>query len=218
VAKLILESTNRLREQEGRVELKQERQLESTAGDYAEHLARTDKLSHEADGSDPRERAIKHGYSPCIVAENIAYQFSSAGFQNADLAREFMESWRKSPGHLKNLLDPDILEAGMAVARSSQSGKYYAVQVFGRPSTAAIKFAVVNESGTKIEYRVGEERLTLQPRVTRTHEACVASRLSFSWPEGSGNAETFEPARGDRFIVGKVQGKFRVRRQRVTNR
>ena len=134
VTRLIMEGTNRFRKQEGQGEVKSQPQLVSTARDFALVMARTDKLSHEADGSDPRERAKKHDYAPCIVAENIAYEYSSAGFDSDDLARRFIESWKKSPGHRKNLLDPDLLEAGMAVAQSKESGKYYAVQVFGRPS------------------------------------------------------------------------------------
>jgi uncharacterized protein YkwD len=213
VTRLIMEGTNRFRKQEGRGELKSQPQLVATARDFADVLARTDKLSHEADGSDPSERAKKHDYAPCIVAENIAYEYSSAGFESNDLARRFMESWKKSPGHRKNMLDPDLLEAGMAVAQSKESGKYYAVQVFGRPKSAAIEFSVVNESDAKIEYRLGEENLALEPRFTRTHERCAASELKFAWTPAEGKPGSFQPVQGDRFIVTRKQGKFRVSRQ-----
>jgi uncharacterized protein YkwD len=213
VTRLIMEGTNQFRKQEGRGELKSQPQLVATARDFADVLARTDKLSHEADGSDPRERAKKHNYDPCIVAENIAYEYSSAGFESADLARRFMESWQKSPGHRKNMLDPDLLEAGMAVAQSKESGKYYAVQVFGRPRSAAIEFSVVNESNAKIEYRIGDENLSLGPRFTRTHELCAASELRFAWTQPEGKPGSFQPVQGDRFIVTRKQGKFRVSRQ-----
>ncbi len=136
VTKLIMEGTNKFRKEEGRGELKSQEQLVATARDFARYLAKNEKLSHEADGSDPRERAKKHDYHPCIVAENIAYQYNSEGFQSEELARQFLDGWKKSPGHRKNLLDPYLLEAGMAVARSKESSKYYAVQVFGRPETA----------------------------------------------------------------------------------
>ena len=170
-------------------------------------------MSHEADGSSPSERVNKHDYSPCIVAENIAYEYNSAGFENDELARRFIEGWKKSPGHRKNMLDPDVLEAGMAVAQSKESGKYYAVQVFGRPKSATIEFVIVNESDAKIDYRLDEEKLSLEPRYTRTHELCRASELRFSWTEASGKPESFQPIQGDRFIITKKQGKFQVRRQ-----
>jgi len=111
------------------------------------------------------------------------------------------------------MLDPDVLEAGMAVAQSKESGKYYAVQVFGRPRSAAIEFSVVNESDAKIEYRLGDEDLSLEPRVIRTHQQCRASALKFAWTEAEGKPESFQPGQGDRFIVTKEQGKFRVSRQ-----
>ena len=211
--RLIMEGTNRFRKQEGRGELKSQQQLVATARDFADFLARTDKFSHEADGSEPTERAKKHDYAPCIVAENIAYEYNSAGFETEDLARRFIEGWKKSPGHRKNMLDPDVLEAGMAVAQSKESGKYYAVQVFGRPRSAAIEFSVVNESDAKIEYRLGDEDLSLEPRVTRIHQQCRASELRFAWTEAEGKPGSFQPGQGDRFIVTKEQGKYRVSRQ-----
>ena len=72
VAGLLIEGTNRFRKQQGRSELQSQADLVATARDFAEVLARVDKLSHEADGSDPQERAKQHGYVPCVVAENIA--------------------------------------------------------------------------------------------------------------------------------------------------
>ena len=42
-------------------------------------MARTGKFSHSADGSEPAARAKRFGYEYCIVAENIAYIFSSEG-------------------------------------------------------------------------------------------------------------------------------------------
>src|SRR5271157_1329742 len=53
VTRIIMEGTNRFRKQEGRDELKSQPQLAATARDFADFLARTGKLSHEADGSDP---------------------------------------------------------------------------------------------------------------------------------------------------------------------
>jgi uncharacterized protein YkwD len=216
-SKLILEGTNRFRTQEGRGEVKREPQLEATARDFAEFLARTDKFDHEADGSQPADRAKKHDYDPCIVAENIAYEYSSTGFETGDLARRFIESWKKSPGHRKNMLDPDVTEAGMAVAQSEKSGKYYAVQVFGRPKATAFEFSIVNESDAEVEYRLGDEKLSLQPRSTRTHQQCRRADLKFLWTEAEGQPLSFQPGRGDEFVITREQGKLRVIRQ-LTNK
>jgi len=211
--KLIMEGTNRFRKQRGRREVKSKPQLEATARDYAEFLARTDKFSHEADGSQPADRAKKHDYDPCIVAENIAYEYSSTGFETGDLARRFIEGWKNSPGHCENMLDPDVLEAGMAVAQSEKSGKYYAVQVFGRPKAAAIEFSIANESDAKVEYRLGDEQLSLEPRSTRTHQQCRPADLKFLWTEAEGQPLSFQPGQKDRFVITREQGKFRASRQ-----
>ena len=176
--RLLVEGTNAFRKQEHRPELKESSRLAETARDFAAFMVRTDKYGHDADGSQPAERVKKHGYEYCVVAENIAYEFSSEGFTTNELARGFLEAWKKSPGHRKNMLDPEVMEVGMAVAHSEESDKYYAVQVFARPRSAAFSFEIVNESGLTIEYQLGDENLTLEPRYTRTHEVCCRPRSS----------------------------------------
>ena len=171
-ARLIIEKTNQFRRDQGRTALKTSPRLEATARDFAAFMARTDKYGHDADGSQPDDRVKKHEYEYCIVAENIAYEFNSEGSPPTSWPRKFVEGWKKSPGHRKNMLDPDLLELGMAVAHSEKSDKYYAVQVFGRPKSAEISFEIVNESGATFEYQLGDETLTLEPRYTRTHEFC----------------------------------------------
>ena len=104
VTRLIMEGTNRFRKQEGRGELKSQQQLVATARDFADFLARTDKFSHEADGSQPTERAKKHDYDYCIVAENIAYEYSSAGFATEDLARGSSRAGRSRRGTARTCL------------------------------------------------------------------------------------------------------------------
>ncbi len=211
--RLLVEGTNSFRKQEHQPELKESSRLAKTARDFAAFMARTDKYGHEADGSQPAERVKKHGYEYCVVAENIAYEFSSEGFTTDELARGFLDGWKKSPGHRKNMLDPEVMEVGMAVAHSEQSDRYYAVQVFARPRSVAFSFEIVNESGLTIEYQLGDEALTLEPRYTRTHEVCIPAALKFAWKEAEGKPETFQPGRGDRFVVTREQGKFRVSRQ-----
>ncbi len=213
VTKQLMEGTNQFRKQEGRRELKSQPQLVATARDFAEYLARNEKLSHEADGSNPRERVKKHQYDPCIVAENIAYEYNSEGFSSENLARRFMDGWKKSPGHRKNLLDPDILEAGMAVAHSKDPTKFYAVQVFGRPQSEAVEFSIVNQTNATIEYQLADQKFTLKPHVTATLEPCASFELKFSWAPSSGKPESFHPEKGDQFVITRKQAMFRVIRK-----
>lgn len=103
------------------------------------------------------------------ASENIAYQYSSTGLTTAELAEAFFEGWKQSAEHRKNMLDADATETGLAVAQSDQTSYYYAVQMFGRPSSQRIEFQIVNRSAAAISYEIGGRPFTLPPQYTRTH-------------------------------------------------
>ena len=136
-ARAIVIATNDLRRAEGLAHVAESPRLTQTARDFAAFLARSDVFEHTADGRRPWERAQSHGYDYCFVAENIAYEFRSRGFATAELARAFVEGWRSSRGHRRNMLERDVTETGVALARSARTGRYYGVQMFGRPRAAA---------------------------------------------------------------------------------
>src|SRR5262249_17679704 len=127
---VIVRRTNEFRKKEGHQDVKVDAKLADTARYFAEYMARTDEYGHSADGSRAGDRAKKHGYQYCVIAENIAYEYSSAGFSTAELAKKFFEGWKNSSEHRKNMSDPDITGTGVAIARSEKSGYYYAVQLF----------------------------------------------------------------------------------------
>ena len=135
-AQAIVVGTNALRREHGLDRVEVAPRLAETARDFATFLARTDLFDHTADGRHPEDRAKSHGYDYCLVSENIAYEFHSRGFATAELARAFVEGWRNSRGHRRNMLDRDATETGVALARSSRTGRYYGVQMFGRPRAA----------------------------------------------------------------------------------
>src|SRR5512134_532552 len=80
VSNLIVRHTDALRDTQGRSPAAVNAQLSRAAHSFAEFMARTDQYGHEADGSTPAARAKQHGYNFCMVSENIAFQFHSAGF------------------------------------------------------------------------------------------------------------------------------------------
>jgi len=171
-AALVVEATNRFRAGQGAPPAETQAQLAATARDFAAFMAKTGKFGHEADGSEPTQRARRHGYDYCMVAENLGYQYRSQGFKSdAELAESLVAGWKRSPGHRKNLEDREATQIGVGIARA-QAGRYYAVQVFGRPASLRVRFEVVNESPRRIDYRVGAESYSLPPRSTRTHEVC----------------------------------------------
>ena len=207
-ARRIVDQTNEFRKSEGRGPVEPDTELTAAARYFADFMARTDTYGHTADGNSPADRARKHGYDYCIVLENIANAFDSRGFETEQLAGQFVTGWKESPGHRKNMLDPDVTQTGVAVGRSEKTGYYYAVQMFGRPKSAAIEFRVENRSDARIGYAIGDQTFDLRPRVIRTHTRCRPPELRFTWPDGQ--STTVKPATGDRLVVTRNGDGFAV--------
>ena len=193
VERQIIEQTNRFREQEGRAPVKREAKLQAAAEQFAAYMARTNRYGHTADGRQPAERARAAGYDYCLVSENIAYQFSSAGFKAAELSRSFTQGWIDSPGHRENMLEPHVVETGVAVSRSAE-GTYYAVQLFGRPESMRVEFKIGNQSGEVVNYTMNGESFELRPRTIRTHGVCTPPELRIG-------TETLRPRAGADLVV-----------------
>ncbi|EXJ15804.1 CAP domain-containing protein [Imhoffiella purpurea] len=157
--------------------------LARTSQSFADFMARTDRYGHHADGSSPAARAKRHGYDYCVIAENIAYAYSSAGLSRPQVVDTSMKGWRESPGHRENMLDPDVTQIGVAAARSDSSERIYLVQMFGRPNSQRIGFQIENLSSTKVEYSLGDQRYPLRPGHTRLHRRCRDEPLRIHWPD-----------------------------------
>jgi uncharacterized protein YkwD len=213
-AELITTLTNEFRARHNRHALTVNARLSRAAQDFADYLARTDTFSHTADGKQPAQRIREQGYEFCLVAENIAWEYDSHGFTTKELGRAFVTGWRHSPEHRKNLLDPDLDEIGVGVARSKKTGRYYAVQDFGRPHSKAVVFHITNESDGTIHYTVDGKSFSLDPHYTVTHQRCRAPELDFQGVRGKGDSEgdaAFEPHKGDHFAVrGEREGGYTV--------
>ena len=209
VNRLIVEQTNTFRRANGLEATAPNPALAQAARSFAAYMARTDRYGHEADGREPAQRATEHGYAYCLVAENIAYQFHSHGFRALELAKQLVEGWKDSPGHRRNMLDADATETGAAVVQSARSGRYYAVQMFGRPQAMRIAFRIANRSATPVRYELGGQSYQLPPRVTRTHEQCRAETLTLHLP-GSADKTTLRPMGGERYAVEQVGTRIRV--------
>lgn len=177
----VIEGTNESRRGEGRGEVTANPVLMAAARAFAAYLADTDTYGHDADGLRPFERAAQQGYESCVLSENLAYQYLSTGFRTEDLAMSLVEGWLDSPGHRANLLDPDVTEIGVAIARSRQTGRYYAVQMFGRPRDLQFAFVLRNESGTGVQYQLDQESAPLPSGTTVTHQRCRPAQLTFHW-------------------------------------
>ena len=210
---LVLDGTNEFRRGERLVKVERNARLEAAAKAFAAHMAASGELSHEADGSTPSKRARGHGYDFCLVSENIAHLYTSKGYETADLAKRLVEGWKKSPGHRKNMAEPDVVDSGVAVAQTAKQGvqHYYAVQMFGRPKAASVEFDISNPTAEPVSYRVGERLFFLAPRTSRTHTECTAQELVVDLPDARDSK--FTTRKGDKFVVAREKEQLSVRRQ-----
>lgn len=102
--------------------------LRKAAQRHADDMARRGYFDHRgADGSAPRDRVMRAGYSPRLTGENIAFAPESA--------EEVVAGWLASPGHCANIMDARFVETGVGVATSRKRDHIYWVQTFGAPRT-----------------------------------------------------------------------------------
>jgi hypothetical protein len=66
------------------------RELDRSRTPWCADLPGTVSEGHDAQA----EWAKQHGYVPCIISENIAYQYRTSGFTDEELAREFFQTMR----------------------------------------------------------------------------------------------------------------------------
>jgi hypothetical protein len=92
-------------------------------------------------------------------------------------------------------------------------GRYFGVQMFGRPKSAAIRFSVANSSASKIDYRAGERHLSLPPRAVRTHTVCRPLQLTIRLPSRP-KPFTARPDDGASYTVLERAGGFAVAARR----
>src|SRR5262245_9437035 len=102
--------------------------------------------------------------------------------------------------HRDTLLDPDVTETGVGVARNEKTGRYYAVQLFGRPKSQAIVLQIENRTGAPVVYEVGERKLIIQPQSTRTHWQCRSTNVKFWYPAAAADEE--EPMKTEHISAG----------------
>lgn len=211
VETLVLERTNDLRREQGLDTLAADARLQRAARYFAEYMARTDRFGHHADGAEPADRATRHGYEWCRVSENISYQYTSATFGTAELAERYVGGWKRSPGHRKNMLDRGDVHTAVAVARSDKSGRYYAVQMFGRPRSQSIEFHVTNRTREDVSYRMGEKTYPLDSGSTRIHRQCATGELTLGSPRAAGGRKSARPKDGDRLEIVREAGGLALR-------
>jgi uncharacterized protein YkwD len=102
--------------------LEWDQKLERAAQKHADDMARKKFFCHTgSDKSTVSTRVDKEEFVWMLVGENIA-----DGYKNEV---DVVAGWMTSPGHCKNIMNPEFTHMGVAV---SKDGKYW-VQVFATP-------------------------------------------------------------------------------------
>ncbi len=97
--------------------------LAAAARVQANYLYNKRKLSHTGSfGSSVGSRTKKLGYKWSACGENLA--------KGQESIPEVIKAWMQSPGHRRNILDPNFAEFGAAVLMG-KDGQLIWVQVFG---------------------------------------------------------------------------------------
>ena len=113
--------------------------LKKAADDHAKYIAKVQTLSHEQTGAkkqNPKERVYFYGgNSFVLVGENLLFTgIKDQIYSETDLdilALKMFNLWKKSPNHLKNILDHQYLYTEISFSIDWENKKIYAVQMFG---------------------------------------------------------------------------------------
>jgi uncharacterized protein YkwD len=133
----VMAATNAFRKDNGRAALKASVRLIQIAQAHAANMARQDKYGdsdkngHILDGKNVEYRIKAAGYAYGRIAENVGYQLN-----RPDTVASMMDGWKTSPGHRRNMLLSDVTDIGVGAAHG-KSGRWYFVQLFGRPLDTA---------------------------------------------------------------------------------
>ncbi len=199
VEQAIVDKTNDFRESSELTRVKRNESLTQAAKKFAEFMASKGKYGHRANGTTPAERAETEGYTYCVVRENIAYRTNSGKVTEKSLTDVFVQGWIDSPPHRENMLAEYVTETGVAIA-TADNITYYAVQMFGRPRSAAFRLKLTNESEKTqtVMFRANDqqEEVELTPRTIVTLTRCFPTTISLS-----GHDETLRVERDSEFTV-----------------
>lgn len=184
----IVQMTNVFRDQHHLGAVRPNKKLSDAARAYAQYLAMSGRFSHTADGRQAGDRVASTGYAWCQVAENLALNLDSRGFESYTLANKAVQGWINSPGHRENLLSPYATEIGVGIARApGNDPKYLSVQLFARPKDLEYEFQISNSTGQSVTYTFGGEQHVIEPSFAVTHTSCNPGELTFD-AIGSGSA------------------------------
>ena len=117
-ANTVLHKVHELRSSLGLKPVTRYQELDAVAQDWSEHQASADIMDHRPDFTS----AYPAGWT--TGSENVAWRTTGG-----DTGALIFDQWLNSPGHYKNMVDPNVNSIGIGFAQTS-SGKWYATQNF----------------------------------------------------------------------------------------
>ena len=142
---LVLRGVNEVRNRNGVGDLQEHPILSAAALDHNNYQIRFDQLTHYQDGGQKatvKDRILAFGGNQFrMMAENVQYkgfprrtyggrtEVITNSYQQS--AIELVNNWVGSPGHYKNLINPNYRYAGTAVGWNVENASLFATQVFG---------------------------------------------------------------------------------------
>jgi uncharacterized protein YkwD len=125
----VLRLTNQERANRGLTPLAPHAALAAAATGHSQEMLDLNYFSHTSPTpgrSGPQDRVRLAGANPGLVAENI---FQASGYDVTQVAQLAVDNWLESPGHRRNMLDPNATHLGVGFV--SQDGTVAVTQVFG---------------------------------------------------------------------------------------
>ena len=136
--------------------------LAAAARKHCERMVAEGPISHRYGGEpDLSERASMGGAHFSLIEENIAV---------GSYAAEIHEGWMNSPGHRRNLLNPDVDRVGIAVI--SRGGSMYAVADYAK-GVAVLSRAQIE---AKVSGLIHMSGLAIRPDPRDARAACQLDR------------------------------------------
>lgn len=156
-ADTVLNKVNELRSSLGLQPVTRYQELDAVAQDWSEQQAAANNMSHRPDFTSVYPKGWTTG------SENVAWR--TAG---GDTGALIFDQWLNSPGHYKNMTDPNVNSIGIGFAPTSD-GRWYATQ----------NFAAYNVSNS-----------TLTPSTTTTTNTTTTTTKSNTPPKTNDNPPT----------------------------
>lgn len=138
IQRLVIEFTNERRVERGFSPLVEDATISAIALSHSANMAKAGNLSHELNGEGPTERGTAGGYFCHYVSGNRIYYGLSENISEHPRVREWVRTgmsteatkyykdsehmalalvagWMYSPGHRKNIMDPDAKSIGVGI-------------------------------------------------------------------------------------------------------